>query len=137
MRERVPPFQNSNKKGTKSVRLRRPLCVRVFRILEGWNALTHSFSRGFCTLAINSFRRQWSTIRSLSQSGWAPPYHWSRRRRHIRWQTTILLYVVIVGVLLHCHLQGVLRLLASHLTYSTATPRADHQCARITADKQT
>ena len=32
-------------KGTKSGRLRRPLCVRVFRVLEGWNALAHNFSR--------------------------------------------------------------------------------------------
>ena len=31
---------------------------RLFRVLEGWNALAHSFSRGFRTLAINSFRRQ-------------------------------------------------------------------------------
>ena len=29
-----------------------------FKLLEGWNALGHSFSRGFRTLAINSFRRQ-------------------------------------------------------------------------------
>ena len=37
----------TQKKDTKSGRLRRPLCVRVFRVLEGWNALAHSFSRGF------------------------------------------------------------------------------------------
>ena len=42
----------TQKKVTKSGRLRRPLCVRVFPVLEGWNALAHSFSPGFRTLAI-------------------------------------------------------------------------------------
>ena len=42
MYERVPPLQNS-KKGTKSERLRRPLCVRVSRALQGWDAFAHSF----------------------------------------------------------------------------------------------
>ena len=50
----------TRKKGTKSGRLRRPLCVRVFRVLEGWNSLAHSFSRGFRTPAIKSFRRQYN-----------------------------------------------------------------------------
>ena len=35
-------FFASRNKGTKSGRLRRPLCVRVIRVSEGWNALAHS-----------------------------------------------------------------------------------------------
>ena len=43
---------------TQSGRRSRPLLVAFCRILERWNALAHSFSRGFRTLAINSFPRQ-------------------------------------------------------------------------------
>ena len=48
----------TRKKGTKKRRLRRPLCVRVLRVLEGWNAPAHSFSRGFRTRPINYCPRQ-------------------------------------------------------------------------------
>ena len=57
MRERVPHLQDS-KKGTKSGRLRRPLCVRVFRVSEGWNALAHILSRGFCKMLTSFFRQK-------------------------------------------------------------------------------
>ena len=44
-----------DKKGTKSARLRRPLCVRVFRVWEGWNSLAHNYSTGFakCSLIVS------------------------------------------------------------------------------------
>ena len=52
------PLQNS-KKDTKGWRLRRQLCVRVFRVLEEWTSLAHSFSRGFCKMLTASFQRRY------------------------------------------------------------------------------
>ena len=63
----------TRKTRTQSGRRSRPLLVPLLPVLEGWNALAHSFSRGFRTLAINSFRRQYqaatvSTKRPLTSS---------------------------------------------------------------------
>ena len=49
-------------------RLRRPLCVWVFRVLEGGNALAHSFSRGFPTQATYSFRPKITKKHFFSQT---------------------------------------------------------------------
>ena len=52
-------LSKTRKKGTQSGRLRRPLCVQVFRVLERWHALAHSFSRGVRTRPINYCPRQY------------------------------------------------------------------------------
>ena len=63
-------FHPSKTRKTRKQRGRRsrPLLVRVFRLLERWNALTHSFSRGFRTRPINYCSRQYKQITKIDFS---------------------------------------------------------------------
>ena len=57
MRNRVPPLQNS-KTRTQNGRRSRHFWCPFFTVLEGWDAFSHSLSRGFCKGIANYFRRQ-------------------------------------------------------------------------------
>ena len=52
MRERVPPLQDSKNPHAKWA-AKPPTFGALFRVLEGWNAFLHNFSRGFRTLVIS------------------------------------------------------------------------------------
>ena len=90
-----------NRKATKSGRLRRPLCVRVFRVLEGWNSLAHDCSRSFCKMLTNSFRRQYRPTRQITRSNEKHAWTDSCERKHAEGKTCASLVQSVNCIMYH------------------------------------